>query len=67
MLLLVRFSCGRNFNIKLLLCVSLEKEQVRKRGLPPHFRKRGQATLPDLFFFKMLKNARSGVAVPRLA
>src|SRR5215212_4405658 len=26
-----------------------EIEQVRKRGLPPLFHQRGQATLPDLF------------------
>jgi hypothetical protein len=29
----------------------LSKEQVRKGGLPPLMRERGQATLPDLFFF----------------
>jgi hypothetical protein len=26
-------------------------KQVRKRGLPPHSQQRGQATLPDLFYF----------------
>jgi len=26
-----------------------KSEQVRKRGLPPLFEERGQATLPDLF------------------
>ena len=28
------------------------REQVRKRGLPPLLRERGQATLPDLFYFQ---------------
>jgi len=34
--------------------MKLEKEQVRKRGLPPLVQskqRRGQAPLPDLFFF----------------
>ena len=28
----------------------VEKEQVRKRGLPPLLEERAQAPLPDLFF-----------------
>jgi len=34
-------------------------EQVRKRGLPPPllgWDKRGQAPLPDLFYFKVLNS-----------
>ena len=29
----------------------VEKEQVRKRGLPPLLEERAQAALPDLFLF----------------
>jgi hypothetical protein len=38
---------------------SVKEEQVRKRGLPPPLLgldERGQAPLPDLFFFTGLEN-----------
>jgi|GEM_PF-2934896 len=36
-------------------------EQVRKRGLPPlyHPYQRGQAPLPDLFFYKVVDPSRN--------
>ena len=40
-------------------------EQVRKRGLPPlldEFEERGQAPLPDLFFYSSCLALVSGIA-----
>jgi len=34
--------------------LNLESEQVRKGGLPPLLGERGQAALPDLFYFMWL-------------
>src|SRR5262249_7897233 len=33
------------------IAAALQIEQVRKRGLPPQLRERGQAALHDLFYF----------------
>ena len=48
------------FNENLLVIEILPIEQVRKRGLAPLFRERGQAPLPDLLYSCSLPDRAGG-------